>query len=133
MAIAVASMPEDRVVVDEEPLPTVEGRLMFITQERCDITYGSSSFALLTSGVAKCMAGLLILMQTRAADGYKEEGETAQRSDVWTSVWTSLMDFVAFFSGALGQIDSLKIRLQSKGFKLDQNTAVLRKIESFAK
>ena len=35
--------PEARVVVDEEPLPTEEWRLMFIAQKRCDITYESSS------------------------------------------------------------------------------------------
>jgi hypothetical protein len=53
----------------------------------------NGSFALFASGVAKCMAGLMLLMQSRTAEG-TDMSEKAQLNDMWVKLWTMMMDFV---------------------------------------
>ena len=45
---------------------------------------------------AKCLAGMLMLTQSQAAEGYEDNinSEKAQLNDAWARVWTSMMDFL---------------------------------------
>jgi hypothetical protein len=45
---------------------------------------------------AKCLAGMLMLTQSQAAEGYEDNinSEKAKLNDAWARVWTSMMDFL---------------------------------------
>ena len=53
----------------------------------------SSGFALFASGVAKCLAGLMIVLQIKTADS-TDMSEKAQLDETGIRVWTLMMDFV---------------------------------------